>query len=124
MQSESSPRTITYDDIKPILDDTCTQRCHRKGKKAEWSPLTSYKEIIDGKAVMGKDCEDTQYKNYVVAGKPMESLLYLKLLNRPPCGKRMPRGSRRKPTEKEIDMIRQWIEQGALAESKSSMKND
>lgn len=55
-----------------------------------------------------------QWKTMVVPGKPLESLLYLKLFDPPPanCGARMPKTA--KPAEQwAIDRIRNWILSGA-----------
>jgi polyvinyl alcohol dehydrogenase (cytochrome) len=47
----------------------------------------------------------------VVSGEPDESLLYLKLLEDPPCGVRMPVGGELDPEA--IDQVREWISRGA-----------
>jgi hypothetical protein len=60
-----------------------------------------------------------QFKRLVVPGKPMESLLYLKLQTPPPanCGMRMPlpvdKAAPRPAGAVEIEMIRSWIAAGA-----------
>ena len=54
-----------------------------------------------------------QFKRLVVPGMPMQSLLYLKLLDKPPtgCGEKMPKGQ---PSDKYVtDTIRDWIQAGA-----------
>jgi hypothetical protein len=48
----------------------------------------------------------------VVAGNPMGSLLYLKLVNMQTCGNSMPRSGPLTPAQ--IDTVRQWIQGGAL----------
>ena len=52
-------------------------------------------------------------KTLVVPGKPMESLLYVKVAGMPPtgCGERMPKGM--KPDQWNIDVIKNWIMAGA-----------
>jgi hypothetical protein len=54
-----------------------------------------------------------QFKTLVVPGKPMESLVYLKLLDKPPagCGERMPKGKPIDPWVNEV--IKNWIMAGA-----------
>jgi hypothetical protein len=60
-----------------------------------------------------------QFKRLVVPGKPMESLLYLKLQTPPPpnCGMRMPlpveNAAPRPAPAAEIEVIRSWIAAGA-----------
>jgi hypothetical protein len=53
------------------------------------------------------------FKTLVVPGKPMESLLYIKVAGTPPagCGERMPKGM--KPDQWNIDVIKNWIMAGA-----------
>ncbi len=55
------------------------------------------------------------FKRLVVPGKPMESLLYLKLLKAVPpnCGARMPSDKPQGADEYTISGIRRWIEAGA-----------
>jgi hypothetical protein len=51
----------------------------------------------------------------VVPGSPEESLLYLKVsMDVPPCGTRMPFGATHPLPAADIDLIRTWIQGGAL----------
>jgi hypothetical protein len=52
-------------------------------------------------------------KTLVVPGKPMESLLYIKVAGKPPagCGERMPKG--KTPDQWNTDVIYNWIMNGA-----------
>lgn len=51
----------------------------------------------------------------VVPGKPLESLLYLKLTE-PPCGRKMPLLFDPNLPPRQLEQIRLWIERGALAD--------
>ena len=63
-------------------------------------------------------CAGSDYKR-VVAGDPMASLLYTKLMAKSegveaPCGDAMPQGEERPPLrDDELDRIRDWIVAGA-----------
>lgn len=57
-------------------------------------------------------CKDSGLTR-VVPGDPEHSLLYLKLTN-PPCGSKMPSGIIPKATPEQLELVRQWIADGAL----------
>jgi hypothetical protein len=48
----------------------------------------------------------------VQPGDPEKSLMYLKLIN-PPCGSRMPPAAFGQATEEQVNLVRQWILDGA-----------
>lgn len=97
-------------DVKPIIDGNCITGCHQTGGVANFSPLTNYNEVVNGKA-SGSSCGSSGMM-YVVKGNPSKSLLYLKLLDSPPCGGRMPPG-RAPLSQEQINIIKTWIENGA-----------
>jgi hypothetical protein len=68
-------------------------------------------------ALVGKTSTSTRCMSrpLVVAGKPDESLLYLKLSPTPPCGVRMPNGGSGLSAA-QIEMVRSWIAAGAKKE--------
>lgn len=103
-QSKGEKRTYA-NDVAPIVDKYCLP-CHlAENENPSGLNLDSYELMLKGgeKGVP------------VVAGKPDESNFYTKLLEEPPFGKQMPRG-RKKMTEEEIQIIKEWIAQGAVKE--------
>jgi hypothetical protein len=68
---------------------------------------TAYKALV-GQSSASLKCNGRQY---VVPGKPDESLLYGKVTT-PPCGDHMPLGGSTL-TDDQVEMIRTWIEAGA-----------
>lgn len=104
--------TISFKtDVTPILKKYCLP-CHA-GDSNNPSELflDSYQEMMKG----------GEHGAAVNPGKPAESLLILKLDAKPPFGDPMPMNPRRKKaqtppkrlTEEEIQVLKQWIEQGA-----------
>ncbi len=103
---EQKPKNYTYArDIAPILDKYC-ESCHSSD---EDNPSELYMDDYASMVKGGK------HGSPVVAGKPAESSLYFKLLPDPPFGKQMPRG-RKKITPEAVQMIHDWIQQGAKKE--------
>ena len=101
-QSKSAKRTYEAD-VAPIVSRLCNP-CHlAESENPSGLRLDTFETMIAG-GEKGKP---------IVAGKPDESILYLKLQEDPPFGKQMPRG-KKKITKEEIRVIREWIEQGAL----------
>ncbi|HET8938401.1 MAG TPA: hypothetical protein VFN67_33385 [Polyangiales bacterium] len=49
----------------------------------------------------------------VAPGDPENSLMYLKISARPPCGNKMPPGMFGTATPEQIELVRQWIMEGA-----------
>lgn len=103
-------------DIQPIWDKNCVT-CHRPagiaetifGVRMHLTAGQSYKETVNQRS--GK----APAWLLVVPGDPEASLLYRKVRDeQPPVGFRMPLFQPRLLPE-EIDLIRRWIEEGALA---------
>jgi hypothetical protein len=69
---------------------------------------TAYAAIVNKPSTSDKCAGKTQ----VVPGHPEQSLFYLKLLDAPPCGDKMPLGG--DPlTADELEQVRSWIANGA-----------
>jgi len=103
-KTASDVKTLTYaKQVAPLIGKYCLP-CHSADNdNSSELILDSYETMMEG----GK------HGNPVVAGKPDESNLYVKLLPDPPFGRHMPRGRGPKPTEEDIKVIREWILQGA-----------
>src|SRR5262249_42915222 len=92
-------------DIRPILSDACFQ-CHgpdenqRKAKLRLDTKDGAHFPLRGGGALF-------------VPGKPNESELLRRILDPHPKTPMPPAKSGKKLTERQIDLIRQWIEQGA-----------
>ena len=101
---------VTYAAVNTIFQAACV-RCHgTSGALNLATPATAYTALV-GAAAAGGSCAGGG-RVRVVAGNPMGSLLYLKLVNMQPCGNSMPRGGTL--TAAQIDTVRQWIQGGAL----------
>lgn len=101
-QSKSDKRTYEAD-VAPIVGKFCNP-CHlAESDNPSGLHLDTYETMIAG----------GEKGAPIVAGKPDKSIFYLKLLQEPPFGKQMPRG-KKKLTKEEIQIIREWIEQGAV----------
>src|SRR5262245_29125050 len=93
-------------DIRPILSDNCFA-CHGPDKNQRKAKLRLDHE--DG------DPGERGGVKVVVPGKPQESELYLRL-TAPEGGERMrmpPAKFVKKPTARQVELIRRWIAQGA-----------
>jgi mono/diheme cytochrome c family protein len=84
-------------DIRPILSDACFQ-CHGPDPKQRKAKLRL--DTPDGAAVF-------------VAGKPGESEAYLRITDPDPKRHMPPAKSGKKLTDRQIELVRRWIEQGA-----------
>ena len=101
-QSTSDKRTYEAD-VAPIVGKFCNP-CHlAESENPSGLHLDSYETMIAG----------GEKGTPIVAGKPDKSIFYLKLLADPPFGKQMPRG-KKKLTKEDIQVVREWIEQGAV----------
>ncbi len=102
-KKQGKPKTYTFEqDIAPIVKAYCLN-CH--GTDTE-NPSDLYMDDFASLMKGGK------HGVPVVPGKPMESAMYFKLLPDPAFGKQMPRG-RKKITPEAVQVIHDWIEQGA-----------
>lgn len=102
---EKTKAKLTYaKDLQPIIKQYCLP-CHlAENENPSDLALDNYETLMKG----GK------HGTTVVAGKPDESNLYLKLLADPPFGKQMPR--KKKMTKEEMKIVYDWIAQGAKKE--------
>ncbi|MEE4162958.1 MAG: c-type cytochrome domain-containing protein [Woeseiaceae bacterium] len=107
-------RQVSFtDDVQPILDAQCV-RCHdqaAEGEAVSGLSLKSYADLMQG----------TRYGKVVVPGSPESSALYLTVaqetspeIQMPPHHEdKLAMGSGAALTEKKVETIRLWIEQGA-----------
>ncbi len=105
-KTQEKPKSYTYvKDVEPIVKTYCLScHCSEDDNPSELY-LDAYESLMKG----GK------HGVPVVAGKPDESSMYFKLLPDPPFGRQMPRG-RKKITPAAVQVIHDWIQQGALKE--------
>ena len=93
-------------DIQPLLGrapGSCTG-CHGNSATAGFMVLT-YEAIRSGGQVSGTEI--------IVAGKPCESILFLKLGPAPPYGARMPYSGPPYYSADDLALLRDWIAEGA-----------
>lgn len=97
-------------DIQPIFDSRC-KSCHYPngvapiGLQVTGLNLSTYQTVISG-AIMGP---------VVIADEPCSSVLYLKVTPGPPFGSRMPLNGPPFLPDGDIQLIHDWIAEGALA---------
>lgn len=105
-QSDAKKKKISFEkEVFPIIRSNCLP-CHlAENENPSGLALDNYETLMKG----------GEHGNTVVPGKPKESNLYLKLLPNPPFGKQMAR-NKKKLSEEEIQVIYEWIEQGAKKE--------
>lgn len=107
--AQAQKSVVTYMEVKPILQARCVV-CHKQ-------------EMVGTPAVSGGLALDTfagiKKKGIVAAGKSADSELYKRLITTSPT-KLMPKGGPALP-DKEIALIKKWIDDGASA---GSVKND
>ncbi len=102
--AQEKQKTISFKkDVLPILTKKCLG-CHNTD---DGSPCNlyfdDYSELVKG---------DSKHGPVIIKGKGEESILVMKLRGTSDFGKQMPRG--RKPLDEEmIDIVCQWINQGA-----------
>ena len=100
--AQSKKELVFTKDVAPIIKSYCIP-CHlEENENPSGLALDNYELLMKG----------GNHGNTVVAGKPQESYLYLKILPNPPFGKQMAR-NKRKLTEEEKKTIHDWIAQGA-----------
>jgi hypothetical protein len=97
-------KVISYTkDVAPILEKFCAT-CHNADEDHPSQLfLDSYETLMKG----GKHGKAIQ------PGNSTESLLLQKMNPAPPFGKKMPPSKKLVPTAGQIEILRQWIEQGA-----------
>ena len=110
-KSAPTARKISYDkDIRPIFQTHC-QGCHQPSKKGGNYVMTDFSLLLKG-----GESEETA----IVAHKPDESYL-INRISKTDGAAEMPQG--KKPlADSEIDLIRQWITQGAGNDSPASTR--
>lgn len=95
-----------HDDIQPILNNHCVQ-CHGTANPGANIVLTSYDSVMSARVPKWK-------KPIVIPENPPESWLYLRSGTSQIHFRMPPDTSMVKPlTEKEVEMIGRWIQQGA-----------
>lgn len=106
------PETISYyKDIRPIIQQHC-QGCHQPAKAQGGYVMTSHGDLFK---------ETVNNVAGVVAGKPNESELVKQIVSQKGEKPAMPRG--KEPlTEREVTIIKKWIEQGAKDDTPASAK--
>ena len=97
---------VTYaDDVEPILQKHCAE-CHvtgQQGAKASGLLMDSYESLMKG----------TSFGQVINPGSAMSSSLYILISGKDKLTVTMPHGG--KPlSDKEIEIIRVWIETGAV----------
>lgn len=92
-------------DIRPILSDKCFA-CHGPDEKARKAGLR-----LDRKEDAFKALRDGGYA--IVPGKPEESQLFIRLSSPDSKVRMPPKSTNKQLTPQEIDLVRQWIAQGA-----------
>ena len=104
-QSESAQATVDYNlDVRPILANNC-YACHGPDAKTREADLR-----LDTKA--GAFSEPSGYP-VIVPGKPEESELHLRIVSNDDHYRMPPAGFNKTLTPEEVDVITQWIHEGA-----------
>jgi hypothetical protein len=102
--ASKSRKEISYSkQVAPILDKFCAT-CHNADEDHPSQLFVdSYESLMKG----GK------HGVAVKPGNSKESLLLQKMDSEPPFGKKMPPSRKLIPTPEQVDVLRQWIDQGA-----------
>jgi len=104
-QPDSKPKGVDFNrDIRPILSDNCFA-CHGPDEKQRIVNLR-----LDTKEGAFADRGGYQV---IVPGKAAESRLYQRISTKDQGTRMPPVGSERTLTEKQIELVRQWIDEGA-----------
>jgi len=112
LDDDSDPGTaVSFTrDIQPIFDDRC-KFCHYPtggapiGLDFTGLDLSSYRTVLAGATT----------SVVVVAGKPCASIIVQKVSQGPPFGSRMPLNGPPFLTDGQIQLIHDWVAEGALA---------
>lgn len=108
-----SEQALSYSaDVEPIFIKDCL-RCHGSSSPKKGLDLSSGKGLA---AMLDQPSVDVPGSMLLVAGDPEASVLWHKLEHSHSKGRGMPRTlfGARKLSQEELDLIRRWIEQGAL----------
>jgi len=99
-------RMVTYSaDVRPFLDEYC-MRCHGEGgegSKASGLRMDDYKRLMKG----------TVYGPVVKPGDSFTSALVMLVEGRADLSLRMPHDGNKMPSQAEIELVKEWIDQGA-----------
>lgn len=108
---ERLPEEISYNfDIRPILSDKCLA-CHGPDANKREAGLR-----LDDPVSAFAALKDNPKVHAIVSGKPDESAVYLRITTEDTTLRMPPPASNLKLTQREIDLIGKWIEQGAKYE--------
>jgi len=103
--SGCAEKPLTYEaNIKPLIEKKCVA-CHSEGGEGTAKTglrLDSYDGLMKG----------TRFGPIVIPGSSVSSTLYLLVAGKADPSIRMPHG-KEPMSQKEIDMIAKWIDQGA-----------
>ena len=112
LAAQDTQKSLNYErDIEPIIFQHCMP-CHAVDNDNESRlHLDSFDLMMKG----GKNGIP------VVAGKSENSILYTKLLPNPKFGRQMP-PRRKKLSQEELKLVKEWIEQGAKGMSEPGMR--
>ena len=110
----ATSRTITWDEVHPVLLLRCTA-CHGVQKQEAELDLRSLKTILKG----GKSGPA------IIPGNPSESLLLRQIeTEQMPPRRRLVEASIKVIEPHEIELLRTWVEQGAVDSQRSHAKRD
>src|SRR5438552_11551644 len=102
------PRKIEFNrDIRPILSNNCFV-CHGPDNNLR-------------KAKLRLDDEKDAHAKVIMAGQPLTSELFRRLITDDPTEKMPPAKSMKQLTKREMQLIHDWIEQGAKYEAHWSL---
>ena len=104
---KEKPATVSYiQDIQPILQQHCIECQNQSGPGFLVSGLdmSSYQNVMKG----------TKFGPVIKAGDSASSTLVILVDGRADPSLKMPHGDNEKLSAKQIKLLRQWIDQGAL----------
>ncbi len=93
-------------DVKPLIDEHCSS-CHAQGQagyEVSGFASDSYANLMRG----------TKFGPVVIPGDSFNSTLVVLIEGRADSSINMPHGTRRELRSDEIDIIRRWIDSGAM----------
>lgn len=109
--TEKLPDQVSYNfDIRPILSDKCFA-CHGPDAGKREADLR-----LDDERSAFRALKNNPKTHALVAGKPERSEVFLRISTRDTAVMMPPVSSNLKLTQREIDLIEKWIEQGAVYE--------